>query len=140
MQEYVSVTLTEFYELYPEFNKTEYETIVQGQFKRSILKWGLKNSCRIFGNTRKTIIYLFTAHLAVLANKNMNGQNGTTPGSVASASVGEVSVSYVQIPVGNSAYKAWLALTPYGLELLGILESLAAPKYIGGSFERVYRT
>lgn len=139
MQQFVTVTLTEFYELYPEFNKSEYTTIVSGQFKRSILKWGLKNSCRIFGNTRKEIIYLFTAHLAVLAYKNMNGQNVNSPGAVASASVGEVSVSYVQIPVSNSAFNAWLALTPYGLELLGLLETLAAPRYIGGSYERVYR-
>lgn len=138
MSSTVTVTLEEFYTLYPEFNIEEYENICPIAFRQAQTWFSINNSCRLKDDKRVLAIYLMTAHLSLLSYRAQTGQStGGGGGSVASASVGEVSISYVQIPnLDNWSY--WLSLTPYGLELLALLETLAFPFYIGGSFERVF--
>lgn len=138
MSDVVIVSLAEFYQEYPQFNTEEYSTICPICFRRAKGRIKIRNCGRLRDNDRKDAIYLFTAHLSLLTYKNRTGQgNSGGAGQVASASVGEVSVSYVPIP-NEDAWSYWLALTPYGLELLALLEGLTAvPMYGGGSMERV---
>lgn len=138
MGDVVMVSLSEFYEEFPEFNTEEYKAICPIAFrqaKRHAKRW---NSCIICGDSKKDAIYLLTAHLSALRLKAQSGQSsGGGAGIVASASVGEVSIGYQQIP-SSDAFEYWLSSTPYGLELLALLESLTAvPVYIGGTLERV---
>lgn len=139
MSNVVSVSLEEFYTEYPEFNTEEYKNICPQAFRRAKCYFGIENKGRLKDCDRKNTIYLMTAHLSLLTYKNQNGQaGGIGAGMVASAAVGEVNVSYVQIP-NLDMWSYWLALTPYGLELLALLEKLTAvPFYIGGSLERVF--
>lgn len=135
----VIVTLQEFYNQYPEFNTEEYKTICPQCFRRAKCRIGIKNCGRLKDCNRIDAIYLLTAHLSLLTLKNQSGQGGGMgAGQVASAAVGEVNISYVQIP-NLDQWSYWLSLTPYGLELLALLEQLTAvPYYIGGSLERVF--
>jgi hypothetical protein len=137
MTDVVIVSLTEFYSEYPEFNVEEYKTICPVAFRQAKTFISIKNSCRLADERRKMAIYLLTAHLSVLMYKNQTGQAGQG-GLVASAGVGEVNISYVQIP-SMDMWSYWLAQTPYGLELLALFETLTAvPFYVGGSLERVF--
>lgn len=135
----VIVTLQEFYNQYPEFNTDEYKTICPPCFRRAKCRIGTKNCGRLKDCNRTDAIYLMTAHLSLLTYKNQSGlSGGVGAGQVASAAVGEVNVSFVQIP-NQDSWSYWLSLTPYGLELLALFEQLTAvPYYIGGSLERVF--
>lgn len=134
----VNVSLEEFYREYPEFDTDEYKTICPYCFRAAKTRIGLKNCGRLRDENRVNAIYLLTAHLSLLTFKTRSGQSGGMgAGQVASASVGEVSVSYVQIP-NLDIWSYWLTQTPYGLELLALYEQLTAIGfYKGGSFERV---
>lgn len=135
----VIVSLDEFYREYPEFNTEAYQNICPICFRRAKCRIGIKNTCFLKDCKRIEIIYLLTAHLSVLSLRAQSGQGGAQgSGQVASASVGEVSVSYVQIP-GLDSWSYWLSSTPYGLELLALLDSLSAMGfYFGGTLERVF--
>lgn len=138
----IVVTIEEFYKEFPEFNTETYQTICPRAFRQTKSFFSTKNYGRLKNDDRKTAFYLFCAHLSLLYFKNstamQTGAASNGAGLVASANVGEVSVSYVQIPnLDNLEY--WLSLTPYGLELLALLEIYtSAPFYFGGSFERVF--
>ncbi len=65
-------------------------------------------------------VYLATAHLAFLA---MNpGKTGAA--NMSSASEGSVSASF---QLYSDAWRRFLSLTPYGLELLALLETVQPP-------------
>lgn len=67
-------------------------------------------------------VYLATAHqLYLMLNPDIISQ-----GKVSSASEGSVSASFVQPPY-KSWLEYWLSLTPYGIELLGILSQVQPP-------------
>ena len=134
----VIVSLQEFYSEYREFDIQEYQNICPQCFRQAKLFIPAKNKGRLKDEQRKLAIYLLTAHLSLLTYKVKTGSGESGAGMVASANVGEVSVSYVQIPnLDNWSY--WLAQTPYGLELLALFDMLtSAPYYIGGSLERVF--
>lgn len=142
----VVVSLDGFYAEYPEFNTETYKTICPSAFRQA-KNFITVHNCGVLKNERRVIaIYLLTAHLSVLRLKSQTetSSGGASAGSgsaglVASASVGEVSVSYQQIPATNDMFDYWLATTPYGQELLAMLNMLSSiPFYIGGSLERVF--
>lgn len=142
MSNTVVVSLSEFYSEYPEFNTDQYSTICPIALRQSKTFISINNCGRLTDDKRKTAIYLMSAHLSVLSLRNqtnITSSGGSTAGIVASAAVGEVNVSYQQIPTDKSMFDYWLATTPYGLELLALLEMLSTiPFYVGGSLERVF--
>lgn len=142
MSNTVTVSLTEFYAEYPEFNTDQYKDICPVALRQSKNFISLKNCGRLKDEQRKSAIYLMTAHLSVLSLRNRSGAasgSGAAAGIVASAAVGEVNISYQQIPADDNMFDYWLATTPYGLELLAMLEMLSTiPFYVGGSLERVF--
>lgn len=96
-------------------------------------RWNLSR----FGSRVNTAVYLLTAHrlyLSTLANSGQAGQGS----KVASANVDGVSVSFSTMPNTNNL-NYWLSLSPYGIELAALLDTLCGlPDYTGGSFERVF--
>lgn len=142
MSNIVVVSLEEFYTEYPEFNTEQYKNICPVAFRQSKNFISLKNCGRLKDEQRKSAIYLMTAHLSVLSLRNQSAAasgSGAASGIVASAAVGEVNVSYQQIPANKNMFDYWLATTPYGQELLALLEMLSTiPFYVGGSLERVF--
>lgn len=88
---------------------------------------------------RVQAICLMAAHLLTLRERMAQGGNTGAGGTVASASVGNVSVSMVQ-PPNQTQYEYWMNLTGYGAELLRLLAIFAnGGIYWGGSYETVLR-
>lgn len=81
------------------------------------------------GDCRFRALNLMTAHLTALSVLIAAGQ---TPGLVQSATVDKVSVSLTPPPI-QSQWQWWLSLTPYGQQLLALLQvSSVGGVYIGG--------
>ena len=86
---------------------------------------------------RTYVLQLMTAHLlalgVIIARGNYSGQ----PGVVLNSKVGDVQVGLAQPPYGTSPWRYWLMLTPYGQQLLALLDTLAVGgQYVGGLPER----
>lgn len=83
----------------------------------------------LYGDCRRLAIDLMTAHLTALSVLIAAGQ---TPGLVQSATIDKVSVSLTPPPIPNQ-WQWWLALTPYGQQLLALLQVKSVGGfYIGG--------
>ncbi len=138
MRTNVTVTIEGFYAQFPQFNVEQYENICPQALQRATTYISTLNKGVLHNDKRVLAIYLLTAHLSQLTYQMQQGQSTNGGGLVASANVDGVSVSYVQIPNMNQ-WKYWLNLSPYGAELLFLLNTLTAvPTYYGGSFERVF--
>ena len=86
--------------------------------------------------TRTNALYLMTAHLlalgVIIAQNNYSGQVGVVQGAV----VDHVQITLTPPPV-KSQWQWWLNTTPYGAQLLGLLDAQAAGGfYVGGLPER----
>ena len=78
---------------------------------------------------------LMVAHLLYIQGQVATG-NGNA-GAVTSATIDKVSVSFAAPPFGTSAYKFWLFKSPYGGQLLAMLDRCSkGGVYVGGLPER----
>lgn len=87
---------------------------------------------------RELALQLMTAHLLYLQGLISNGGTNTgTPGIVTASKVGDVQVSLAQPPYGTSPWRYWMNLSPYGSQLLALLDAQAVGGfYVGGLPER----
>lgn len=87
---------------------------------------------------RTSALYLMLAHLLALGVIIADGGSYQgVAGIVTQSKVGDVSVSLAQPPYGTSQWRYWLSLTPYGLQLLALLDAQAVGGfYVGGLPER----
>lgn len=108
-------------------------------------QWGLATayiSADTYGcmpvEARTYALQLMTAHLLALGVIIANGGTYTgTAGLVTASKVGDVQVTLAQPPYGTSQWRYWLSLTPYGLQLLALLDAQAVGGfYVGGLPER----
>nr|DAQ90532.1 MAG TPA: head to tail adaptor [Caudoviricetes sp.] len=98
-----------------------------------------KNCGPLRAYCREQAICLMAAHLLTLRERTAQGGNAGVGGAVASASVGNVSISMVT-PPNQDQYQYWMNQTPYGAELMRLLAIYAnGGLYVGGSFETVLR-
>lgn len=82
------------------------------------------------------MLNLMTAHLLALGAIIAAGGGTGQPGMVTGSSVGDVSVTLTPPPV-KSEWAWWLALTPYGAQLLALLQMQSAGGFfVGGLPER----
>lgn len=85
---------------------------------------------------RTNALYLMTAHLlalgVIIAQGNYSGQ----PGIVTASTVGDVSVT-LQPPPERGQWRWWLNLTPYGAQLIALLDAQSVGGFfVGGLPER----
>lgn len=98
-----------------------------------------KNCGPLRAYCREQAICLMAAHLLTLRERTAQGGNAGVGGAVASASVGNVSISMVT-PPNQDQYQYWMNQTPYGAELMRLLAIYAnGGLYVGGSLETVLR-
>ncbi len=91
------------------------------------------DTCLIEGTVLQLALNLMTAHLA--QSFTMIGA-GQTSAVVTGATEGSVSVSMTPPPTKNM-WQYWLATTPYGVQLMALLQSLTVGGFtIGGAPER----
>jgi len=103
------------------------------------------NFGNIQGDQREYAIQLMMSHLIYLTNlantgngfgSGSGGSPGTVPYQLQSASIDKVSVAATPPPNPNQ-FEWWLGLTPFGQQLLALLQiQSAGGSYIGGSFVR----
>ena len=78
---------------------------------------------------------LMVAHLLYIQGQVATGNGGA--GAVTSATIDKVSVAFAAPPFGTSAYKFWLFKSPYGGQLLALLDRCSkGGVYVGGLPER----
>lgn len=135
----VILTVEDFRQSMPQFsNETDYSNeIVNISIERAgyYINGG---NCTCPCNWRGYAYKLMVAHLLTLSTKAMNGDNSAS-GRITSTSIDKISVS-LDTPQTKDDWAYWLSLTPYGLELLALLNSKApAGIYSGGKCYRVFR-
>ena len=82
------------------------------------------------GDSRQYALNLMVAHLTYLAGLIAAGQ---VPGLMQNATIDKVTVGLTPPPLKNQ-FQWWLSLTPYGQQLLALLQvSAVGGFYIGGS-------
>lgn len=85
-------------------------------------------------SSQQLILNLFIAHF-IYINHKLNRKD--LPVVLASSSAGAESASFTPPPVGNSPFRYWLSTSPYGNQILGILDLLGVGGIlIGGSPEK----
>lgn len=129
----ITFDVTAFRAAFPQFaNLTKYpDARLQGYFDSAscIINNNDYGCGSLTGTCRVRALNLQTAHLAALADIIAGGQ---APGLVNSATVDKVSVSLTPPPFKNQ-WQWWLSLTPYGAELLALLQAKAVGGfYVGG--------
>lgn len=84
--------------------------------------------------TQTQYLNLMTAHLAAISCIIASGQ---TPGMVVGATIDKISVT-LNPPPEKTQWQWWLNLTPYGQQLLALMQvKTATGFYVGGSPARV---
>lgn len=132
----VEFNIDEFKEIYPvELSDAQ----LNHCFAKAELRVNnTRNSIVCDVGERKILLYLLTAHLAVLLDRIRKGNDSV--GRVSSASEGSVSVS-LDFPTNNSALMAWYAQTPYGAEFWTLTSKYRGMNYVAGEPSmRVRRT
>lgn len=122
----ITFNVTDFRAAFPAFaNVTKYpDATLQGYFDAATCYVSPENCGSLRDGCRTRALYLMTAHLAALSDLIASGQ---TPGQVQSATIDKVSVSMTPPPNANQ-WQWWLGLTPYGMQLLALLQA----KSVGG--------
>lgn len=121
---------------YPAFaNVTTYPTLtLQGYWDAATSYISDQNSgCLMLkGGARVLALNLMTAHLAALFTIIAAGE---TPGVETGATIDKISVQMMPPPVRNQ-WQFWLSQTPYGAQLLALLQAnTAGGMYTGGMGE-----
>lgn len=87
------------------------------------------NCGTLAGECRQLALNLMTAHLTKLSQLILAGQ---TPGLVQNATVDKVTVGLTPPPL-RSEWQWWLMTTPYGMQLLALLQGRSVGGfYVGG--------
>lgn len=116
-----------FKTLFPEFALVS-DAIILAHYAEAELLY--KSDCN-----KEAILRYITAHL--LSGYGSGCDNGMpSGGTVSSATIGAVSVSFESTGKGRSEYSLFLASTPYGQHALALMKACnPAGKYIGGNGE-----
>jgi len=121
---------------FPEFaDPAQYpDALLQGYWDIAICYISDEDYGCLTGACRQLALNQLVAHLARI-NKMIADGNGTDPGFVSSATIDKVSVTRMTPPQRDQWYW-WLNQTPYGAQLLALLEANAVGGfYIGGGPE-----
>ena len=134
----ITLTVDGFRSDFVEFSNTEtYSNELISSFINRSYGYISRNVYGILSEAdRKLALELMTAHLLTINSKI---SSNTATGQIASTSIDAISVSLVA-PVNKNAWQYWLNSTPYGQQLLALLQAHApAGIYYGGSYQKVFR-
>lgn len=122
---------------FPQFaDETKYpDALLSGYFAMAECFIFPYDTCWFRDDCLQLALNLMTAHLAMIYTPDASG-NIPGVGIITSATIDKVSVTS-QVPNTDSAWRAFLLRTPYGLQLVALLKSHASGGWIvGGSYER----
>lgn len=116
---------------FPEFSDPVAfpDALLQAHWNIAILYVNPNDNCFMSGDTLQYILNALTAHITKIYDNNAKKK---TSGIVTSATIDKVSVALLAPPVDNQ-FEWWLSLTPYGAQLLALLQTITAGGfYFGG--------
>ena len=128
--EQVALNITDFRERFVAFtDETLYpDATIQTTFDTACLyRKNATTNCLTYDKLEQ-LLYLLTAHLLTIQT---NIANGDVSGTVQSASIDKISVSYVA-PTNKSELQYWLNQTPYGQQYLVLSKSCVAGGFTAG--------
>lgn len=128
----ITFNVTLFRAQFPAFSSavTYPDLTLSGYFTASTNYISPKNYGWIKDDKRVYALNLMTAHLTALSDIILAGG---TPQLVSASSIDKVSVSLVP-PEAQNQWQWWLSTTPYGVQLLALLQvNTVGGFYIGGS-------
>ena len=135
----ITLDLTAFRALFPQFaDQTKFpDLVITMQFSMATSYISSDTYGCMSVEARTNALYLMTAHLLALNVIIAAGGYSGQPGVVTQSHVGDVSVTLAQPPYGTSTWRYWLSLSPYGQQLLALLDSQAVGGFfVGGLPER----
>ena len=130
----IVLDVAKFRDQFSEFcNGAEYpDAKIQSAWDQATCYVSDRNYGWINGRKREQVLLYLTAHILKIGK--IIGE-GDTPGVVSSATIDKVSVTLEPPPVGD-AWDWWLQTTPYGGQMLALLQALSVGgMYTGGSPE-----
>lgn len=116
---------------YPAFSNTVTypDQILQNNFNNATCYISNEDYGWLAGDCRYQALTLMTAHLTALNDLVAAGQ---VPGLAQTATIDKISISLTPPPLKNQ-WQWWLSLTPYGQNLLALLQvNSVGGLYIGG--------
>lgn len=136
----ITLDLAAFRARFPQFaDSTAFpDAVIEAQFDLATCYVSADTYGDMSEHCRTQALYLMTAHLLALgvivaAGGSYTGQ----PGVVTGSSVGDVSVTLAAPPSGTSQWRWWLNTTPYGAQLIALLDAQAVGGFhVGGLPER----
>lgn len=137
MVDVITVTVDDFRQSMKQFaDETAYpDEMVEISLDRA---YHYISGCTCSCSWRGYALKLMAAHLLTISTKIINGDS-SAGGRITSTSIDKISVS-LDVPQTKTELDYWLSLTPYGLELLALLNAKAsAGIYSGGKCYRVFR-
>lgn len=131
----IAINLTTFRAMFPQF-AAKLDDVITLQFDLATSYVSADTYGDMSEAARTNALYLMTAHLLALADIIATGNYSGRPGIVTASSVGDVSVT-LQPPPAGSQWRWWMNLTPYGAQLVALLDAQSAGGfYVGGLPER----
>lgn len=134
----ITLDLAAFRARFPQFaDETAFpDATIEGQFDLATCYVSPDTYGDMSEHCRTQALYLMTAHLlalgVIIASGNYTGQ----PGIVINSRVGDVQVQ-LQPPPERGQWRYWLNLTPYGTQLVALLDAQAVGGFfVGGLPER----
>lgn len=123
-----------FRAFYPQYSNVEAypNATLQAYWDAATCFISARNCGDLTGDCRVKAIWLMMIHLMTIGSTVAAGD---TPGQVQSATIDKVSVSLTPPPIPNQ-WQWWLGTTPYGAQLLALLQVKSAGGfYVGGAPE-----
>lgn len=131
----ITLNIAEFRSLFPEFaNTTTYpDATISMNWDTATAFISNEDYGWMQGLPRERSLYFMTAHMTKIGALIASGQ---TPSLVSGTAVDNVSVTLTPPPVKNQ-FHWWLSTTPYGAQLLALLQAQSIGGFIvGGNPER----
>ena len=135
----ITLDITQFRAQFPQFASTDVisDATITAQFTAATNYINDQTGGCYFSSSRSIAVqtqalYLMTAHLCAIS---LNIATGTVAGVLTASTVDKVSITLMPPPLANQ-WQYWLQTTPYGQQLLALLQVAAVGgAYFGGSPE-----
>lgn len=135
----ITLVIADFRAAFPQFaNATTFpDVMVQLNFDMATAYVSADTYGGMPTAARTSALYLMTAHLLALGVIIAAGGYTGRPGIVTASRVGDVQVTLLPPPIGTSQWRWWLNTTPYGAQLVALLDVQSVGGFVvGGLPER----
>lgn len=127
---FAPIDIDKFRKLFPQFANALLYPPIMIQSWYTMATCSMAEPCVCLTDDCGTLmLYLMTAHLGqIMVRAAKGGAAGGAVGVLTSATIDKVTVTYTPPPF-KDGWQAWMASTPYGLQLWAMLSAMSAGGY-----------